>query len=705
MGVGALALLVATATPAAAIQTRTWTLDPDDLQRGDLDGVAVTGRGTLSLAPALERIGGEAMASQAAHVWALAADPQGQPMLGTGPDGRILKLASGGAATVLHTLSEPLVTALALLPGGDLLAATAPRGRIFRIGPGGASRLWCDTQERYVWSLAVLPDGSVLAGTGDQGRLLRIDEEGRSSILFDSADAHLVTVVPDRRNTVLVGSGGRGLVYRVDLKGAASVLHDDDLPEVHAVLPQNDGGVLAAVLAAPPSDPRVPALRIRLPGGAEAGPSADTMGAFEGGGSTLEGVIEGLPGGDDEVARGVRGRLVRIAPDGVATELWRSSSEVPLAMASDARGGVLFGTGEPARLYRLDPDGEVALINTLREGQITALLRVGVQLFIATSNPAAVYRLGPQPTAAGSYVSRPIDAGGIARWGMLRWNASAPGGGVELATRTGNSAEPDSTWSPWSGPLRDGAGGAVTSPEGRFLQWRLRLSLSGDLIGVSGVTVSYSPRNRPPEFRDFRLDKASAPTVSKDATFRYVVVDPDADPLDVQLQYRPLSGGPWSSGVQAWVSDPAAASSAGPEEMRKDGRLVWDTTSVTEGTYEVRALASDKPSNHPGEGREAATQAALVIQVDRTPPEVQVRSGSDGEVEVTVTDDLSPTGRLEVVESGQVLFLAVPDDGVSDSRRETYRIATRASAAGPGSRVIRAVDAAGNAVERPLQGP
>ena len=145
---------IVTAPGAPASQTRLWTGSPAHLQRGEADGVAVTSDGELFLAPRLTPLGGIDPTAREAHVWSIAADRMGNVYLGTGPDGRVLKISPSGAETVLFRVDEPMVTAVAVLPGGDVLAGTAPEGLIYRISPDGDGKLWAETGERSVWSLA-----------------------------------------------------------------------------------------------------------------------------------------------------------------------------------------------------------------------------------------------------------------------------------------------------------------------------------------------------------------------------------------------------------------------------------------------------------------------------------------------------------------------------------------------------------------------
>lgn len=79
---------------------------------------------------------------------------------------------------------------------------------------------------------------------------------------------------------------------------------------------------------------------------------------------------------------------------------------------------------------------------------------------------------------SGTYESQVKDAGDARTvWGGLAAAIEQPAGtAVAIQTRSGNTASPDATWSGYQ-PL--GAGGAIQSPSGRFIQYRALLS-TGD---------------------------------------------------------------------------------------------------------------------------------------------------------------------------------------------------------------------------------
>jgi hypothetical protein len=702
----ALSVAALAPVPAGAVHTRIWTAGALDLDRGESDGVAVTSRGRLFLVPRFAPLGGARLAGAPAHVWSAVSDSAGNVFLGTGPDGRVLRITPSGSAGVFFTADDAMVTSLALLPDGDLLAGTSPGGKVYRIAPSGKGSMWCDTGERYVWSLAASADGSVFAGTGEEGVLLKIDRAGKAEPFFDSDEAHIVSLAPLPGGGLIAGGAGRGLVYRIDSEGHARVLHDDELPEAASVAVASDGVVYAALLGPPEAEPRVPAVRIQVAGGAEVGASPDHVGDLEERpGPILEGVIEGLPAPTEERARRVRGRVIRIARDGTDTEIWRSTEEAPFCLLLDKTGRVVFGAGEPARLYRVESPDEVALVASFPEGQVTGVLAAGGGLVVATSNPAAAFRMEPEAREAGVFVSRPFDAGTLARWGEVRWTAEGAPGRAELYTRTGNTAEPGPTWSAWSPALTDPAGSKVTNPDGRFVQWRARLA-GGDASGarVSSASISYAPVNRSPSIRDFALE-APKLSVSGKATFRFAVADPDGDPVSVEVRYRKPGAEAVSVAARVEAIETAAAG-AGDEADFKEGKATWDTAALAEGIYEVRAVASDRAANFPDEGKERAAPTTLQVAVDRTPPALEVRRIKGDVIEASAVDALSPINRLEAMRDGKVVFQARPVDGIADAREEVFRIAAADLGSGAGAvETLRVLDDAGNVAEKPIPAP
>jgi len=227
---------------------------------------------------------------------------------------------------------------------------------------------------------------------------------------------------------------------------------------------------------------------------------------------------------------------------------------------------------------------------------------------------------------------------------------------------------------------------------------------SGDGPRVSAVAATYATRNRPPVLRDLRIEPASG-SVGAKATLRWSASDPDGDPVVVDVQARKAGTTEWKSASRYEPPPPKSADpTLGNDAAFKDGRTTWETATWDEGTYDVRAVATDQESNAPGEGHEAIVELGIPVRVDRTPPVIEAKRIAGGSVEVTVTDASSTIARLEIVEDGRTITSPRPQDGVCDGRREVFRIS--AADAGPaGARTLRATDAAGNTAEEPVPKP
>jgi hypothetical protein len=79
--------------------------------------------------------------------------------------------------------------------------------------------------------------------------------------------------------------------------------------------------------------------------------------------------------------------------------------------------------------------------------------------------------------SSGTFTSSVFDAGRVATWGTASWAASLPAGTtITVQTRSGNTTTPDDgTWSAWTTATN---GGALASPPGRYLQYRVILTSS-----------------------------------------------------------------------------------------------------------------------------------------------------------------------------------------------------------------------------------
>ena len=130
----------------------------------------------------------------------------------------------------------------------------------------------------------------------------------------------------------------------------------------------------------------------------------------------------------------------------------------------------------------------------------------------------------------------------------------------------------------------------------------------------------------------------------------------------------------------------------------RDTLLVWDTSSVPNGTYVMTVLASDRKAN-PAEVALAGELESSSFEIDNVAPTVQIGSlrkdGTRFIVPAEVRDTDSAVTKVEYSLDAQRWQPAFPRDGILDGRQEVFEIRLDADAQGR-TLVIRATDALGN---------
>ncbi len=164
-----------------------------------------------------------------------------------------------------------------------------------------------------------------------------------------------------------------------------------------------------------------------------------------------------------------------------------------------------------------------------------------------TEATAAVYRL-TEGARKGEYVSAVKDTGRTSRFGAFRWMGDIPSGSeAEFAFRSGESAIPDATWSPWSNWIPAPRASKISAPPGRFLQWRLRMSSEGRAVPVIRRTeAAYRNRNAAPEIESFSAMPA-AEVLARAASGSSNVFEtpaPDEKGIFTGLEESKAEGGP-----------------------------------------------------------------------------------------------------------------------------------------------------------------
>lgn len=510
------------------------------------------------------------------------------------------------------------------------------------------------------------------AATGPGGRLFRVDLAGGAQVHFKSDEPHLVSVATLDSGDVLTGSSGKAILYRVSGPGRASVVYDFPGEEVKAIAPAQKGGgffVVSNDYGEPPDPPQ-------RNGRAPAGPASTTT--------------RPKPG---------KGTLTRFDDAGRPERMMHADDAHYLSLALDGERP-LVGTGAEGRVYTVDADHVVSLVADTDERQIGAIAVAKNGVVFGGSDPATFHRVLGQGGADAVWTSKSFDAGLVAKFGRLTWNASGP---LELSARTGNSQTPDATWSEWSAPVAQGA--APTVPAGRFVQVRARFARDPRAV-LSGVTLPFVTENMRPVLLDVSAAQKGAVRETKEGLtasggetpkresvvhIAWKVENLDGDALRYRIHYR-------REGQTLW------------RDVLRDGEVVtkaeydWDTQALPEGRYRVRVEASDEPANPPERVMKHSLESGPVL-VDNTPPVVNDLALDARRLRARVIDGLGPVARVEIAVDGRLEWRPLgPADGVFDTADE--RIDADVSGIVPsGAHIVtvRAYDAAGNAVMREIE--
>jgi sugar lactone lactonase YvrE len=681
----------------------------NDFLKGDVENLSIDSHGQLTLGPMTELV----YETSAPFLWSMVAAPDGSLFIGTGNEGKVFRVDPQGKGALFFDSAELEAHALALAPNGGLYVGTSPDGKIYKVDRGGAAATFFDGDDKYIWALAVDAKGNLFAGTGDKGIIRKITPDGKGTVFYKTNATHATALAFDKSGNLLVGTGTSGKVLRIDPDGKAFVLLDSPFQEIRALRFDDKGTLYVAAISGRPSasGPVITTDTTDRPLGDPLRAPVPSVSAEITSMSIVDISGSGSSGSPREDRRSPKGAVYRIAPDGVWDQLWESRDDSPYDLTFDPGGALIVGTGNKGKLYRLEGDPlRPTLLARAAAQQVTAFHKDATgRLYYATANPGKLFRLSPERAPRGTYESETRDAQMVSTWGTISWRGaastsatSAGGNTIELYTRSGNTETPDDTWSAWSAAYSNADGSPIASPKARYLQWRAVLTGRGEGPVLTSVTAAYLQRNLRPQVRSVTVHP---PGIVFQKPF--TTGDPELAGFDDQsTPERKLaaaaSAQPGSSsslgrrtyqkGLQTlvWKADDEnedelvydvlfrREGETAWKTLRKattDSILVWDTTTIPNGTYFVKIVASDTPSNPSGTALSGELDSSA-FEVDNSPPAIVVNNVrvDRGRTIITfdVKDDHSPVQRVEFSQDGQRWRGVFPVDGIADSREEHY---------------------------------
>lgn len=688
---------------AWAVRTKTWHIDqPADFLAGTLENIALTSRAELLLAPQVQRFGLDPKDTDTVNC--LAVSPDGIPYLGTGPKGIIYRINDNKIERVAD-LPEGQVFSLLFLPDKTMLAGVGGgRGAIYRVDPAGqTSVFWQGTGVRYVWSMVRDDQGNIYAATGSDGDIYRLSTDGRNAtrLAHLSNTQNVLTLAMAGADRLVFGTDSTGLIGAINTRTAKlRILYDAGERSITSIVAQPDGSVYVAATRSsadkasagnPPARPQG-----RPDHDGTVGPSATSRRSLS------AGLVGSATNPSQDRQQGAQNTIYRIDPNGLTTEtVMLSPMLLGLAAEDD---NLLVGTGNPGRIYRLEPSQE-RYISLLREdaSYFTAIARAGSVVWVGASRTAAVLLIKPDYVAAGTFTSSPQDANLLSLWGQIKIGATIPQDtAVLIQTRSSNTHDVTGPgWSEWSTPVTilGGDRPLIASPPGRFLQ--VRLTLKTDPNGrrtptVRSIDVPYLTFNLPPEITSVSVTTPSI--VSKRPSSGEEWYEADSN-IEIEWQGRDPNGDTLSYDV--YVRPVGAAKWTRIARNQTKTSYTWDSQDMADGLYELRVVASDAPDNPPNLAQSRARISEPFI-INKTAPKIEsVRIHPVGsrvfQVEARLTDKLSNIFAAQYsLDSSSEWTPLLPIDGIFDSPEESLSFEIGPLSEGEHVLSIRAVDERGN---------
>ena len=536
----------------------------EDFESGNFYGAVVRDDGAIVPGPREKQL----VSSAEPVAWSLAVAPDNTLYVGTGFNARLLQIKNG-VSRVMYQGPEVAITALALDNDGTLYAGASPGGRVYRFSPGGKREILLQTRETFVHALKLTAQGLYVATGGPRAALYRVDNP--ATIAANPIAKPLVVLPQTHLNSldasggdIYAGTGDDAVLYRVDAAGQATALYQATNPVARGGTITIQSGGQTQVLSVGPSG--APVQGGSLGAGASANPLLRRGGVTGGNEITAiaadqNGVYFGTLNGNSvyryTAARGVE-------------EYWKAPMGAIYSLSLS--NGALYAGGDDGAVWHLSGErGNVRASRVLdaSQPQVLALALQGQNLFAATSNNAAVYQIGASAgETSNEYDSDIFDAKSVVKWGALR----AIGTGVTIQTRSGNTVDPDATWSDWTALQGD----KIASPAGRYLQYRAALQANGTL---SRIEALYRAPNRAPQVQ--WTSPAGGEAFNGDKTLTWKGTDPDGDALRYTVALAPM-GGAFENVLDVTPTD---------------AKVTLKTAKYADGLYTARVRASDAARN------------------------------------------------------------------------------------------------------------
>ena len=706
-------------TVARAQTTHLWTENSfSDWETGAPDGVAIASDGTLSAGLSLSTVAD----LNAADVWTIAADSQGNAYIATGSPAEVVRITPQGKQTVLFTTKDVSVQSLAFGPDGALYAATLPAAKVYRLDAHATKPLDDSTapvvfdaaqtteKPKYIWAIRFDAQGRMYLATGDPGAIYRIaanalhgDKPEKPELFFASDEPHIRSLLFAPNGDLLAGSDGAGLVYRIDRAGKGFVIFEADRREITSLALGPQGQIYVASVGAKGRIKTLPPLPVA--GAGSAVTAHVTVTVVQPGSTQAVSNNASVPDGSEI-------DVIPSDPNQAPRRLWADANDVVYDLRSTP-DGLLAATGNHGIVFRIHDDGSYEDVAHADGSQVIGFAPVSGKddaLYLALANTGKLQQMGLSPAAGGTLVSAVFDANVPAAWGRAEITAGSPSSTYSLEARTGNIDNPERGWSDWKTVTPTEA--TIDRPDGRFAQWRMTLKPGAK---IQSVTLNFLQTNVAPVVDEILVAPgtrvnaaANQPSTPQQTALNFASQGGSAVNLDANNPQTPLSAIKDKTGItvrwsahddnsddlrfSVYYRSPDESAWHPLKDDLTDRFYSFDANLLPDGPYRIRVVASDAPSN-PAADALTGEKVSDLFLVDTGTPRVTdlttKRTGEGLQVTATATDQKTPIAHAAwSLDAGPWQYVD-PVGRLSDSLTEQYSFPVSLSGAtATGSHVL-----------------
>jgi hypothetical protein len=594
--------------------------------------------------------------------------------VGTSPNGKVYRVdPADGKAALFFDPKQAYIWALAFLNNGDLAIGTGVDGKLLRVTPKGESKVFFDSPETHIRSLALRKDGTLLVGAAGKGRIYEVRDDGSAHALYDSSLSEI--------SAIYVDANGIGWAA-----GVSNVLPSSaPAPKTAKPATATSAGATSSGGGEAKKDEGTATVEVSY--SFDDSSSSSSTAAQAGSGE----LYKINPDGFVEIARRFEREMVYAIDAGRDGSVLLSTG--PQGRAYEVKDGeaALVAAVPEKQIVSLSTDNGATLITTTNSGAVYRMESAPstkAEFRSAAKDVERFSRFGHyriEGTNVGDGHLAIAFRSGNTRTPDATWS---PWGATKAAAE-GTVDAPAGKFVQWRLTMPKPASDiTVDSVSVGFINRNIAPAI--DSVSVADPAVVYissaypsSPQvveaTNPDEYGIFT--SLDTPREKNDPGkkvyrkgFRTIVWrahDENNDTLRYSVAFRRAGSEPWLR----------------LRDNIEETQLNFDTSQLPDGRYELKVSATDAQDNP--ENPLTDTKEAVEFTVDNTPPQVTVTNSGD-DINIRITDQLGTIGKVEYSADAQKWIRLTPIDGIADSGDEMYRL-PRTAISGKFV-VIRAVD-------------